>query len=135
VDQRVPHLLDRLRERGADFCWHKVRQSGCCDSADAILSPTSEAVSRPSTPHMLKLSPPRPPQHGTFKQHLLGVWKILSIWNQPQALARCGLFHSAYSNSYVNLAIFKAGHDRTLVQQDCGEEAEDLIYKFCGGWT
>jgi hypothetical protein len=92
VDQRVPHLLDRLRERGADFCWHK---------------------------------------HGTFKQHLLGVWKILSIWNQPQALARCGLFHSAYSNSYVNLAIFKAGHDRTLVQQDCGEEAEDLIYKFC----
>jgi hypothetical protein len=24
IDERVPHLLDRLRERGADFCWHKV---------------------------------------------------------------------------------------------------------------
>ncbi|GAB5031858.1 tetratricopeptide repeat domain containing protein [Nannochloropsis oceanica] len=70
-------------------------------------------------------------KHGTFKQHLLGVWKILALWEQPQALARCGLFHSAYSNSYVNLAIFKAGVDRGLVQEDCGVEAEELIYKFC----
>jgi hypothetical protein len=54
------------------------------------------------------------------------------VWEQPQALARCGLFHSAYSNSYVNLAIFKAGVDRELVREDCGAEAEDLIYKFCG---
>jgi len=70
-------------------------------------------------------------KHGTFKQHLLGVWKVLALWEQPQALARCGLFHSAYSNSYVNLAIFKAGTDRGLVQDDCGAEAEELIYKFC----
>ncbi|EWM27271.1 Tetratricopeptide-like helical [Nannochloropsis gaditana] len=70
-------------------------------------------------------------KHGTFKQHLLGVWKILSLWEQPQTLARCGLYHSAYSNSYVNLAIFKAGVDRDLVQKDCGKEAEELIYKFC----
>ena len=47
-------------------------------------------------------------------------------------MARCGLFHSAYSNSYVNLAIFKAGEDRDVVRNDCGSEAEDLIYKFCG---
>ncbi len=60
------------------------------------------------------------------------MWKILAVWEQPQALARCGLFHSAYSNSYVNLAIFKAGVDRELVREDCGTEAEDLIYKFCG---
>lgn len=26
LDKRVPHLLDRLRERGADYCWHKVRR-------------------------------------------------------------------------------------------------------------
>lgn len=62
------------------------------------------------------------------------MWKILTVWEQPQALARCGLFHSAYSNSYVNLAIFKAGVDRELVKEDCGAEAEDLIYKFCGAW-
>lgn len=24
LDKRVPHLLERLRERGADYCWHKV---------------------------------------------------------------------------------------------------------------
>jgi hypothetical protein len=24
VDKRMPHLLDRLRERGADYCWHKA---------------------------------------------------------------------------------------------------------------
>ena len=24
IDKQVPHLLHRLRERGADFCWHKV---------------------------------------------------------------------------------------------------------------
>lgn len=54
------------------------------------------------------------------------------MWDQPQALCRCGLFHSAYSNSYVNLAIFKEGVDRALVQSDCGIEAEDLIHKFCG---
>jgi hypothetical protein len=83
------------------------------------------------TPHA-RIHITQPPQHGTFKQHLLGVWKILTVWDQPQALARCGLFHSAYSNSYVNLAIFKAGVDRELVKEDCGAEAEDLIYKFCG---
>lgn len=53
-------------------------------------------------------------KHGTFKQHLLGVWKVLALWEQPQALARCGLFHSAYSNSYVNLA-----------SEDRGEEGGD----------
>ena len=57
---------------------------------------------------------------------------MLATWDQPEALARCGLFHSAYSNSYVNLAIFKAGQDRELVKEDCGVEAEELIYKFCG---
>lgn len=24
LDKRVPHLLELLRERGADYCWHKV---------------------------------------------------------------------------------------------------------------
>jgi hypothetical protein len=28
LDKRVPHLLDRLRERGADYCWHKARRAG-----------------------------------------------------------------------------------------------------------
>jgi hypothetical protein len=45
---------------------------------------------------------------GTFQEHLVSVWKILTIWNQRQDLSRCGLFHSAYSNSYVNFSNFKS---------------------------
>jgi hypothetical protein len=70
-------------------------------------------------------------KHGTFKAHLFQVWSILSLWNQSKAIARCGLFHSAYSNSYVNLAIFKANTDRELVKNMIGEEAEEFVYQFC----
>ncbi|VAI51982.1 unnamed protein product [Triticum turgidum subsp. durum] len=43
-------------------------------------------------------------KHGTFLAHLLEVYRILRLWGAPDAVARCGLYHSAYSNSYVNLA-------------------------------
>jgi len=33
VDKRVPHLLDRLRERGADYCWHKASLERCKGAA------------------------------------------------------------------------------------------------------
>jgi len=70
-------------------------------------------------------------KHSTFKDHLFGVWKIMKLWGQPDSVCRCGLFHSAYSNSYVNLAIYKANTDRDKVVEMVGPEAEDLIYKFC----
>jgi hypothetical protein len=41
------------------------------------------------------------------------------------------LFHSAYSNSYVNLAIFKADVDRARLSELVGEDTEALIHKFC----
>ena len=56
----------------------------------------------------------------------------LALWQRSTELARCGLYHSAYSNSYVNLAIFDInGGDRTVVRDDLGEAAEALVYKFC----
>jgi len=67
---------------------------------------------------------------GTFKDHLFHLWRILKIWGQSEAICRLGLFHSAYSNSYVNLAIFNQNVDRTLLQEKLGEEAEQLIYLF-----
>eukprot|EP00026_Physarum_polycephalum_P011953 Phypoly_transcript_12204.p1 GENE.Phypoly_transcript_12204~~Phypoly_transcript_12204.p1 ORF type:complete len:271 (+),score=34.36 Phypoly_transcript_12204:27-839(+) len=70
-------------------------------------------------------------KHSTFKQHLFQVWKILTIWEQPTYIARCGLFHSAYSNSYVNLAIFSANTDRTMLKKVIREEAEEWVYLFC----
>jgi len=70
-------------------------------------------------------------KHGTFKEHLFHVWRILKIWNQDDAISRCGLYHSAYSNSYVNLAIFHEKEDRGTVAQTIGKAAEELVYLFC----
>jgi hypothetical protein len=42
-------------------------------------------------------------------------------------VARCGLYHSAYSNSYVNLAIFKPDTGRETVRSAVGTEAEELV--------
>eukprot|EP01080_Neovahlkampfia_damariscottae_P006607 gene6607-10770_t len=67
---------------------------------------------------------------GTFEEHLISVWKMLTLWNQRESLNRCGLFHSAYSNSYVNLSIFKTAN-RELLTKEIGEEAENLVYEFC----
>ncbi len=67
----------------------------------------------------------------TFKEHLLQTYKILKIWGQPAIVCDCMLFHSAYSNSYVNLAIFKADVDRARLSTLVGEETEALIHKFC----
>eukprot|EP01027_Heterolobosea_sp_BB2_P012611 GEZU01018256.1.p1 GENE.GEZU01018256.1~~GEZU01018256.1.p1 ORF type:complete len:208 (-),score=30.86 GEZU01018256.1:61-624(-) len=70
-------------------------------------------------------------KHGTFKEHLFHTWRILKIWNQEDEVCRCGLYHSAYSNSYVNLAIFKEHEDREAVKRTVGPDAEELVYIFC----
>lgn len=102
---------------------------------------------RPRLPHHSKahekqLEPPPTPQHrapchrladkhGTFKEHLVDTHNILRLWGQPSFLCRLGLFHSAYSNSYVNLAIFDADADRSNLAEAMGSEAEALTHKFC----
>ncbi|KAL6495659.1 hypothetical protein OROGR_030222 [Orobanche gracilis] len=71
-------------------------------------------------------------KHGSFMDHLISVYRILNMWKAPDAVCLCGLFHSAYSNSYVNLAIFppsSAGRD--TVRAHVGPDAERLIHLFC----
>ncbi|XP_020112622.1 uncharacterized protein LOC109727133 [Ananas comosus] len=71
-------------------------------------------------------------KHGTFLGHLLGVHRALKLWGAPDPVARCGLFHSAYSNSYVNLAIFDpASASRARVAALVGAPAERLVHLFC----
>lgn len=70
-------------------------------------------------------------KHGTFFDHLVGVYRALECWNVPHSVARCGLFHSAYSNSIVNLAIFKPDIDRQVVRDLIGSEAEELVHMYC----
>ena len=72
-------------------------------------------------------------KHSTFLDHLLGVHNILRLWDQSLTTARVGLLHSAYSNSYVNLALFdpKLDDERNTMSEMVGKEAEELIYLFC----
>jgi len=72
-------------------------------------------------------------KHSTFLDHLLGVHHILRLWEQPATVGRLGLLHSAYSNSYVNLALFDVndGGERGRMRDIVGEEAERLVYLFC----
>lgn len=70
-------------------------------------------------------------KHGSFLDHLIDIYKILKLWKAQDAVCLCGLFHSAYSNSYVNLAIFDPSTGRDTVRDHVGEEAERLIYLFC----
>ncbi|GMI88403.1 hypothetical protein like AT3G19990 [Hibiscus trionum] len=70
-------------------------------------------------------------KHGSFLEHLVDIYRILKIWKAPNSVCLCGLFHSAYSNAYVNLAIFDASTGRDVVRGHVGDVAERLIYLFC----
>lgn len=71
-------------------------------------------------------------KHGTFYEHLLGVWRVLSVWRQPPDVCRLGLMHSVYSNSIVRMKVFDAEHgERADLRRLIGEEAERLVHLFC----
>lgn len=68
---------------------------------------------------------------GTFLDHLYHVYRILKLWNAPDSVCLFGLFHSVYSNSYHDLAIFDPVTDRETVRNHVGPVAERLIHLFC----
>ena len=64
-------------------------------------------------------------KHSTFLEHLLGVHNILRLWGQGRQIGRVGLFHSAYSNSYVNLALFDPAQERQTMKELIRDDAEE----------
>jgi len=72
-------------------------------------------------------------KHGTFLDHLLGVWRILAAWRQPAEVCRLGLMHSIYSNSFVRMKVFDSdrAEGRAAVRELIGDEAERLVHTFC----
>lgn len=68
---------------------------------------------------------------GTFKDHLLGVCRTLTLWDQPREVRLLGLFHSVYSNEYVDLKLFDGTGNRAELAEALGAEAERLIHLFC----
>jgi len=67
---------------------------------------------------------------GSFLDHLVGTWKILTAWGQPEALRLAGLFHSILATDFF---------ERPLVPWEVvpelkariGSEATELVVCFC----
>lgn len=56
---------------------------------------------------------------------------ILRLWVQGRDAALVGMLHSAYSNSYVNLALFDPIRERDVMKKLIGIRAEEDVYMFC----
>ncbi|RLM78842.1 hypothetical protein C2845_PM12G31630 [Panicum miliaceum] len=70
-------------------------------------------------------------KNGAFLAHLLNFHRIIQLWGGALDITRCGLFHSSYANSYVNISIFESTTTREDVQQLIGAPVERLVFLFC----
>ena len=68
---------------------------------------------------------------GTFRHHLVGVARSLTLWQQPRDVRLLGLLHSVYGNAFVDLVKFDPAKERGRVRDLVGESAEHLVYLFC----
>ncbi len=68
---------------------------------------------------------------GTFRHHLVGVARSLSVWQQPRDVRLLGLLHSVYGNAFVDLVKFDAASERQRLQDLVGRDAEHLVHLFC----
>jgi len=70
-------------------------------------------------------------RHGSFRDHLVGVCRILSLWEQPREVRLFGLLHSVYINKYADLALFDANDGRGEVAALVGADVAASIRSFC----
>ncbi|MDB5938168.1 MAG: hypothetical protein JWP77_532 [Polaromonas sp.] len=68
---------------------------------------------------------------GTFRHHLQGVARTLTLWQQPVQVRMLGLLHSVYGNAYVDLVKFDPASERARLRELIGEEPERLVHLFC----
>ena len=68
---------------------------------------------------------------GTFRHHLVGVTRSLTVWQQPRDVRLLGLLHSVYGNAFVDLVKFDPAKERARVRDIAGASAEHLVYLFC----
>ena len=68
--------------------------------------------------------------HGnkTFYDHLMGTFKFLFKTGENEDVCLAGLYHSIYDTCYYTADL---GLTREQVVKLIGEEAEDLVFKFC----
>ena len=68
---------------------------------------------------------------GTFRHHLAGVARTLTLWQQPREVRLLGLLHSVYGNAFVDLVKFDPARERARLREAVGEQAEALVHAFC----
>uniref|UniRef100_A0A7S1FWQ6 DUF6817 domain-containing protein n=1 Tax=Corethron hystrix TaxID=216773 RepID=A0A7S1FWQ6_9STRA len=73
-----------------------------------------------------------PHARDTFVSHLRGTFGILAAWDQPPAVKRTGLLHTAYSGDLFQFYLYDAASssDRAKVASVIGSEAEALTWLF-----
>ncbi|ERN40119.1 hypothetical protein KR51_00034070 [Rubidibacter lacunae KORDI 51-2] len=103
----------------------------------AALAPSGNALAAidPQVPAMLaclehQQAAAFPHDVGTFDAHLIGTWRILTCWQQPHPIARCGWFHSAYATDAYPLPSIAPAR-REVLQAAIGPTAEALVFLFC----
>ena len=68
---------------------------------------------------------------GTFRHHLVGVARTLTLWQQPNEVRLLGLLHSVYGNAQVDIVKFDPNSERGRMQAMVGEDIERLIHLYC----
>jgi len=67
---------------------------------------------------------------GSFLDHLLGTWRILTAWGQPEDLRLCGLFHSVLATDMFERPL--VGPDALPeLRAQVGAAALDRVVLFC----
>ena len=68
---------------------------------------------------------------GNFMDHLLGVYKILVAWGQPQYIARAGLFHSLYGTFDYRASVYDLRKGRDELRGLIGPASEEIAFLIC----
>jgi hypothetical protein len=112
-----------LKERKAHLCWHK--HSTFLDHLISVHDILLRWMSSGTyTPNDFVTSPNNDNNNSESSN-------VDTIEHHETIIPRIGIFHSAYSNSYVNLALFNVTTERHVVQQLIGRHAEEYVYIFC----
>ena len=61
---------------------------------------------------------------GTFRHHLVGVTRTLTVWQQPRDVRLLGLLHSVYGNAFVDLVKFDPASERARLRELVAQHTE-----------
>jgi len=94
----------------------------------AISAPHSQATPNPFTAVKQILFGKNFP--GNFFDHLVGVWKALAAWDQPQYVCRGGFFHSVYGTNQYRAGLWTY-YQRDELSSIIGTAPEEIAFLIC----